>query len=116
MKKFFKRITPSVILALAFPLLAAAKDIKDVLIGIKDILNTIIVVLFVFVTLFFIWGIIEYISSSGDEEKLKKGKDHMLWGIIGMAVMAAAWGLVTAVLNYFGLEGGTGRIILPIGF
>lgn len=113
MKKFFKRITPSVVLALAFPLLAAARDIKDVLVSIKDLLNTIIVILFVLVTLFFIWGVIEYISSSGDEEKLKKGKDHILWGIIGMAVMAAAWGLVTAVLDFFGLKAG-GTIAPPV--
>ena len=105
------------ILALVVPMVALAATIDSILAQTKTILNYVIGILFVLVTLYFIWGVVQYVSAAGDEEKLKKGKDHMLWGIIGMVVMAAAWGIVAVVMQTFlGSSGGTGGIIVPTGF
>lgn len=116
MKKTLKRVLGSGILAWVFPLLATAATIEGALAQVKTILNLVIGILFVLVTLYFIWGVIQYVSSAGDEEKLKNGKQHMLWGIIGMVVMAAAWGIVSIVMTTFGVTGGTGGVQVPTGF
>ncbi|MBU1102115.1 pilin [Patescibacteria group bacterium] len=68
----------------------------------KGTLNLVIGVLFSLATAYFIWGIIQYVVSGGDEKKLEQGKKHMVWGIIGMAIMGAAWGIVTMIKNYIG--------------
>lgn len=103
-------------LALAFPLVASAASIQTILAETKSVLNFIIGLLFVLVTLYFIWGVIKYVMAAGDETKIKSGKQHMLWGIIGMAVIAGAWGLVRIILDYFGVSSGTGGITPPTGF
>ena len=69
---------------------------------IKSPLNQFIALLFTLATVYFIWGIIEYIKSAGDEAALKKGKAHMIYGIIGMAVMASAFGIVAMLQESFG--------------
>lgn len=112
MKKIIKGAGP----ALAFPLTASAASIQSILAETKSILNFLIGLLFVLVTLYFIWGVAKYVLAAGDETKIKDGKRHMIYGIIGMAVMAGAWGLVRIILDYFGVSSGTGGITPPTGF
>lgn len=67
------------------------------------VLNPIINLLFALATVVFLWGIIQYvIGSQGDTAKLEKGKQVMIWGIIGMAIMASAWGIVKILCQFFG--------------
>ena len=69
----------------------------------NDILNPIINLLFVLATLMFLWGMVQYVvGSQGDETKLKKGRQIMIWGIFGMFIMASAWGIVKILCQYFG--------------
>lgn len=68
---------------------------------IRGTVNGIIGLLFVLATAYFIWGVIQYVMGArGDDEKLEQGKRHMVWGIIGMAIMAGAWGIVEIIKNY----------------
>ena len=113
MKKF--EIVAGSILVWALPMAAMAATVDTGLTKIKDLLITIIAILFVLVTLWFIWGVIQYVSAAGEAEKLKAGKDHMIWGIIGMAVAAGAWGLVKLLLETFGV-GSSGIPTVPGGF
>lgn len=70
---------------------------------ITDILNPVIVFLFVLATVLFVYGIALYlIGGQGDETKLDKGKKIILWGIIGMFVMSSAWGVVSLLCDFFG--------------
>ena len=43
---------------------------------------------------------------SSDEEAKKKGRDRIIYGIIGLVVIIAIWGLVGVVRNSFGLNSG----------
>lgn len=63
------------------------------------ILNPIIYVLFVSAFVVFLWGIVQFIAHLDDEEARKTGGQHILWGIIGMAIMAAVRGIVQIILN-----------------
>ncbi len=79
---------------------------------IGSILNTIIPVLIVLAVVLFIWGIIQYVIGS-DEEAKKKGKDRMIFGIIGLVVIVAMWGLVSLVTSTFGLDSSNVIINVP---
>lgn len=66
------------------------------------VLNPIINLLFVLATIIFLWGVIQYvIGSQGDQARLEKGRKVMVWGVIGMFIMAAAWGIVGMLCEFF---------------
>lgn len=60
----------------------------------------------------FVIGVIQYVIAD-DEEAKTKGRSRMIYGIIGMAVIVALWGLVRIVTNTFDLNTGTG-LTLPV--
>lgn len=47
----------------------------------------------------FLWGVVRFISSSGDPKKISEGRTAMMWGIVGLFVMVSLWGLVAFVKN-----------------
>jgi hypothetical protein len=49
----------------------------------------------------FMWGVVEFLWSVGADvgDAKERGKKHMLWGIIGMAVMACAYGILALIAN-----------------
>ena len=71
---------------------------------IDGILRTIIVIMFPLATAFFLWGVIQYISSSNDEKKLKDARQKIIYGVIGLFMMVAVWGIVRAIVTSFGLD------------
>lgn len=107
MRKFIVKLAPTIIWALPSIALAQGVGIQAILTILKNILRfNVIPLLFVIATVIFLWGIIKFLTAAGNEEKLKEGKKLMMWGIIGLAVMLAAWGLVRAVVQTFLLPGG----------
>ena len=64
------------------------------------IINPIIVLLFAVALIVFLCGIFEFISGHESEEKVSTGKRHMLWGIIGLAVMASAFGILNLIISF----------------
>ena len=63
------------------------------------ILNPLIFLLAGLALLIFLYGVFEYIQSADDPEKRKTGHDHMLWGIVGLAIMFSAYGIIYFVLH-----------------
>jgi fumarate reductase subunit D len=96
-------------LALAMPLMAAAATVlKDILITVRDLVNTIVPLFMVIAVAVFLWGIIRYITSAGDEEKQKTARGYIIYGLIGIFVMVAFWGIIQVVASTFGITpGGT---------
>ncbi len=85
------------------PCLTATSPITCILDKITtQILNPVIVLLFALATIMFLWGVIQYvIGSQGSSDKLEKAKNVILYGIIGMFIMASAWGIVAILQNFF---------------
>lgn len=54
--------------------------------------------LFTLALSFFVWGIVDFIRSAENSEERKKGKQRMLWGIIGLFAMVTYIGL-TSILT-----------------
>jgi hypothetical protein len=87
-------------------------DIQYIICRIGDILDTIIPILVVLGVVYFIWGVVSYVIGD-DEEAKKKGRDRMIYGIIGLVVIVAMWGLVGIVRNTFGIGGGSTAPEIP---
>lgn len=83
----------------------------DFICRIGQIINSIVPVLIALAVLYFIWGVVSYVVG-GDEETKKKGRDKIIYGIIGLAVIVAVWGLVRVLTNTFGVNN-TSNITLP---
>jgi hypothetical protein len=47
-----------------------------------------------------------------DEEAKTKGRNRMIWGIIGLVVIVGMWGLVKIVKDTF-IPGGTPPVVIP---
>ncbi|MFA6476652.1 MAG: hypothetical protein WCV68_04620 [Candidatus Paceibacterota bacterium] len=86
--------------------------IEGIICKIGDILNIIIPILIVLGIVFFVWGVITFVVSA-DEEQKTKGRDKMIYGIIGLAVIIGMWGLVKILSNTFGIENNLTPTSLP---
>ena len=76
--------------------------LQGILCKVSEILNAIIPVLIALGVVYFVWGVITYVISS-DEEAKKAGRNRIIYGIIGLAVIIGLWGLVNILKNTFGL-------------
>lgn len=102
---------------------AAINNLSDVGNFIINTINNIIVpVLFAIAFIVFLWGAFQtFIVGATDDTAKSKGKDLMLWGLIGFFVMVSVWGLVNIVRNTFnvgndqGITGGTPKAGVQIG-
>lgn len=108
-------------LALATPFMALAAGtalggtFTSIVQDARNILNTLIPVLMMVAVVVFLWGVVKYITSSGDEEKRKSAKGYIIYGLIGIFVMVALWGIVTVVASTLGLGApGTGITLPPV--
>lgn len=69
--------------------------------------NILIPLIFALAFLLFLWGVFVYfIFGGGDEEKREKGKMFMLYGLIGLVVMVAVWGIVNLLISILGVNAG----------
>lgn len=75
--------------------------------------DAIVPLLFIIAMVVFIWGVLKFIQGSENEETREKGKQFMLWGIIGLAVMLSVWGLVSIFTKSVGLDGKSVPVVLP---
>ena len=91
--------------------LAGNPKFQDLACYVTRIINdSIIPLIFALATAFFVWGVVQFvILGAGEEAKRTQGKQHMIWGVVALAVMLGVWGLVSILGSTFGLETG----ILP---
>jgi len=84
---------------------AYASDRLDQFIGNvnKTIINPLIILLFAVALAIFLYGIVEFLSNSDNEEAKTKGKNNMLWGIVGFVIMIGVWTLLSIVTNTFNI-------------
>ena len=71
--------------------------------NIHKLLNSVVPVLIALGVVYFIFGVVRYMIADGEEAKTK-GKDTIIYGIVGMAVIVGFWGLVTLIVNTFSLQ------------
>ena len=71
----------------------------DLMASVRFILNTVFIVVGIITVIVIIIGGINYTTSQGDPGKVKKAKDTILYGVIGLVVALLAFAIVTFVLQ-----------------
>jgi len=72
------------------------------------ILNPIIYLMFAIALVVFFWGIFQMISGAASDDARSKGRQNIMWGIIGMLIMVSVYGVLAVVLGTFGITGTPG--------
>ena len=103
-----KSIIVSIALSALVPALAFAQQVTNVsglgALIINTINNVLVPVLFAFAFIVFLWGAFDtFILGANSEEVKERGKNLMLYGLIGFVVMVSIWGLVNLLTNSIGL-------------
>lgn len=80
---------------------------------VQIVVNPIIKVAFAVAIIIFIYGIFEFMRNSDNPEARKQGQWHMLWGLVGLAIMVAVFTIVRIFLNTLGISGDDVPKILP---
>lgn len=70
------------------------------------IATAVIPLIFALATVVFIWGVVQYVINDGEEAKKEKGRQFIIWGLIGLVVMVSVWGLVSIVTRTFNFQYG----------
>ena len=70
--------------------------------NVKNIINAVIGVIGIISVVVIILGGVTYATSQGDPAKVKKGKDTILYGVIGLVVALLAFAIVNFVLTALG--------------
>ena len=84
--------------------LAVNPKLGDLFIYATCLINgTIIPLIFSLAVVMFIWGVVQYVINDSDEGKKDKGREFMVWGIVGLTVMVGIWGIVKMVGGTFGI-------------
>lgn len=71
---------------------------------IDAIVNPVIVVLFALAGLYFIFGVVKYLRNAESPEARENGARHVLWAIIGLAIMGSVWGIMAIIKATLGAE------------
>ncbi|KKU80713.1 MAG: hypothetical protein UY07_C0035G0009 [Parcubacteria group bacterium GW2011_GWA1_47_8] len=83
---------------------SAVTDFMDTVTNL--ILNPLIMLLFALAMMYFLWGVFKFIQGQDNEEAQEEGKSHMMWGIAGMAIMFAVYGILNIIGSTAGQIGG----------
>ena len=70
---------------------------------VDNIINPLVVLLFGIALLYFFWGMVQFILGADDETKRGAGKQHMVWGIIGLVIMIGVFGIMAILIKTFGI-------------
>ena len=62
-----------------------------------NILTPLVWVFFGLATIYFLWGVFEFIRDYDNPEARGKGAQHMLWGVIGMFIMFSVFGIMNLI-------------------
>ncbi len=73
--------------------------------GVIGVLNTIVVpVIFALAFLTFVYGVVKYFFLSGEsDDSREEGRQFILWGILGLALLLSVWGVVNILLSTLGI-------------
>ncbi|MCH7529516.1 hypothetical protein IIB50_00080 [Patescibacteria group bacterium] len=68
------------------------------------IINPLIGLLFTLALVMFLYGGAQFILRASEDEGRETGKQHMIWGVIGMFIMISVFGILGVVTNTFGIS------------
>lgn len=112
MKQFLRRAAFTSF-ALGLPLLTLAQDEslpspfgddttqKEPVLFIAVIIQALLGIVGAGALLMFVWGGFHMIFSGGNEERIKKGRDTLLWAVLGIAIILSSYAILSFTFNLF---------------
>lgn len=82
-------------------MLNGVNDFKGLIEVFYGVIGSLTPILFSMAIVAFLYGVQKYILAGASEDKVKEGREMMIYGIIGLAVMFSVWGLVRLVASTF---------------
>lgn len=64
-----------------------------------QILNPFVSLLLGLAVVYFLYGVVRFIVDYGNEATRAEGKKHMIWGIVGLAIMISVYGIINLISN-----------------
>ncbi len=79
---------------------------RDIVAKINDvILFPLITLLMAVAFIIFLWGAFEYVKNADNESARETGRNHLMYGVIGMLIMLSAYAILNIAAGTFGLSG-----------
>lgn len=73
-------------------------SINNIVSGITAlIINPLIILLIALSTMYFFWGVALFILNADESGKREEGKQHMIWGGIGLFIIFSVWGIINLI-------------------
>ena len=70
----------------------------------SEILNPLILLLFALAVVYFLYGVMKFVQNQDNEDAQEEGKSHMLWGIVGIFLMIAVYGILGFIARTLGVQ------------
>ncbi len=75
----------------------------DLISSLIGVLNGLVPLFIALAVVYFLWGVLQFVSSGDDAEARKQGQARMVHGIIAIFVMVSLWGLINILVEAFDL-------------
>ncbi|MCC7160387.1 hypothetical protein IT399_01515 [Candidatus Nomurabacteria bacterium] len=80
--------------------IAYAADLDTFIFNVGDkIINPLIELLFALALVYFLYGVYQFFANADNEESKITGRDHMIWGIVGLTIMMGVFTILNMVLS-----------------
>jgi hypothetical protein len=70
----------------------------------RVIINPLIILMFSLALCYFLYGVLEFFMNSDKADAKETGRQHMIWGIIGMFIMMSVFTIMRILAKSFGFE------------
>ncbi len=82
--------------------MVVGQNLMDKIVAI--IIDPLILLIFSVGFVVFLWGLVEFMRNVESESSRETGKQHMLWGLVGMFIMIAVQGIIAIALDTFDIN------------
>ena len=69
----------------------------------RYITNPLIILMFAAALLYFLYGLFQFLANADQPEARETGKDHILWGIVGMVIMFGVFTILHLIEKTLGI-------------
>ncbi len=84
---------------------AAPADLNTLVKNIEvNIINPIIGVFFALALIIFLWGVTRFLMNADNDTEREQGKNHMIWGLVGMFIMVSVIGIIKIIMSIIGVD------------
>jgi len=86
------------------PQIANAQTVSALISNFKiAVVNPIIGIIFALAFLLFVWGVAVFLMQADDANAREQGKNHIIYGLIGMFIMVSVYGILSVITGTLGV-------------